>query len=429
MIPRFLIFLLFSICLKLSSTLFSLYTSRLLNSLDSYDYSQYNQALALTTVVLAIIVFGVPQVIQKYFTQSHADEIRQNVWTYAMIFRGISFVVGVALVFLALPFTHIENVSLVLALYLVQFLLIIDLSYRAIADATGKFFRFTITDFLVKMGIAIILFLTVSIYDFRIWLYIPILGCAYACMLVVDHVLFYPKTRFSSLKNAISVQKKFTKSVSYLGFAGVLVAFYSGIDILILGQMGYSSADINGYANAYKFYTLFLIIPGIIIPPLASFIFGQNFSMPYKITHQWMQFIGQAFIKIPRKTFIASVGLSVAGAVLGYIIYLLAEIMVRLIDPQLQYPEAVDALRILAVSFVVVFPSSFLSTTFVYLNQERKEFIVTASTVVFAIIAYYYGISQLGVVGAAVATVTYLCFELIFKVYLLVSLDRITDII
>jgi len=406
-LKKFSVFITITLVIKLFSTFFGIFTNRWLNTLQPNLYADFNQITAFTTILLAVLLLGFPQIIQKIYTQKHTFFDRKAIWTATFFLRLLSYFLGILLIFLFQPFTSISNIFLLLATFSVQFLLVVDLHYRAVADATGKSILFSLTDFFAKSLVFFLLLISLNFLPFfNIWVYVLILGFSYLVGLILDAFLFRKMVGFVKFSEGLKSFLKHKNSIFFLSANASLIALYSGVDVLLLGRFGFLPEQINSYSNAYKIYSLILIIPGIFIPTFASITF-KNYNF-------LAGFLKKTFLNyIFTLLFLALVGILTA-----FLTFLSAKFLLQFIDPNLQYFEAIQVLQVLALSFCMIFCGSYISYIFIFLNKEKYEIFVSVLVFCCAILAYFFAIPKFGINGAAWVTFGYLFLDFILKLIL-----------
>jgi len=415
---KFSFLLALSLVIKLASIGLGLYTSRWLNGLDAAVFAQYNQINALNTIILAIILFGIPSLIQKIYTKKHTDYYREQAWTIFMIIRAISYIIGAVILFISLPFTAILDWPMAFLLYSIQFLLVIDLHFRSIADAVGKSWWFSLTDFMVKFIVVGVLFtVQINSYPLTLSVFLWAITIAYSIGLGVDFSIF---KKYSTLTKNIDfdIAKKLVRPLFYVSLTAFIVSFYSGADILILGKIGLSNESINGYSNAYKIFSLALVIPSLIIPPLASYVHKNYVQQKIQTRFQKITTFLLPFVSIQKRIIIEWSFISfVLGVVVGGVILVATPLIIWLIDPTLRYPDAIPSLWALSIGLAIVFPTSFLTNLLIFSDGEKTEFFGILFVAVVSLIGYAICIPLFGAVGAAIATSLYLLVDFIIKAY------------
>jgi O-antigen/teichoic acid export membrane protein len=156
----FVSFLGVSLFFKFLALVLGLFINRILNtSVDASRLADYNVAIAYTPIVLSIINFGIPNLIQKLYTNEKSERVLSLAWKSLQILRLGSFFIGILLIAFTYRLTQVNDFVLILSVYIVQFVLIADLSFRSLFDAIGRSWVFSFTDFLSKFILIGIFFL------------------------------------------------------------------------------------------------------------------------------------------------------------------------------------------------------------------------------------------------------------------------------
>ncbi|MEI6728534.1 MAG: polysaccharide biosynthesis C-terminal domain-containing protein [bacterium] len=399
-----------SLFIKFLTLFFGIYTNRWINKIDSTDLSQFNQIIALNTIILSIITFAIPLVIQKYYTENTEDtNERRSFWTTFFIFRLLSYFVGLILILISINFTSIANLWLAITIYSLQFILLIDSNYKPITDAVHKTWLYNTTDLITKFLVFLGLVSVGIIYgQSTLTQYLFILLFSYVVLIVLDAVLFRGETKFG-----IPQWKLFTskfKSLSVLSITNIIATVYSGIDILIIGKLNFSASEINGYSNGLKFFGLVLVVPYVAISPLVTFIKNRLDN------YQTYLLFGK-IIKFNKKIAILEwcLILLIAGSIVSSIVYFIAPWLIQVIDPNLKYPLGAETLKILSLAYLVIFPTNLLSNLLVFFNKEKLELYGVIILMFVSVLLYLYLIPKYGAIGAAYSTLGYLVVDFIIK--------------
>jgi O-antigen/teichoic acid export membrane protein len=423
---NFSLMLLASLIIKFLSIGLGLYTNRWLNGLEASIFAEYNQINALNSIILAVVIFGIPNLIQKIYTNNYSEEYKAQTWTIFAIIRFISFFVGLILVLITLPFTAIEDWSLTIILYSIQFLLIVDLHFRSIADAVGKSWWFSLTDFVVKFVIvAILIAFELGSYPLSFSIFLIALTIAYTLGLSLDFALFRKYVSFR--KNIdFTIFKEVARPLMYVSLTAFIVSFYSGIDVLILGRLNFADEVINGYSNAYKIFTLVLVVPALLIPPLASYV-KKNYlekKSESKVDLVFNKIL--PFLKEEKRKIVGWSGISfLVGTIISIGLFFVGPFIISLVDPTLRYPDAVPSLLILCFGLATVFPTSFLANLLIFNDGEKTEFAGIIVITLISLVGYAILIPMYGAIGAALATSLYLTIDLIIKTISVLRLSKL----
>lgn len=390
------------IIFKACAILLGVLTTRWLNNnLSAEDYSLYNVLIAYNSIILAFIILGIPNLIQKHFTNTHFESLG-NLWKTFFYLRILSYFVGLLFILIFVNTGLFDkNVYYFIGVFTIQFILLFDLNFRSICDALGKSWQFSLTDFLGRTLLCIILYTSIKHYFFssisHLEYFIYASFFTYVVTFTVDYIWqkkHIPKGIFD-----VAIIKANSKQIFFLSFSGILTSFYMLTDKIFLDRFGVSAFGINSYANAYKIFEVVTILPGILIPPIAS-----SYKKREDLNiHSQFSFKNLIFLNL-------LLGLTLCIAVIG-----LGRIGLSLIDPENKYSDSIDVLYILAISLIVYPSILFTSNVLVLKNKESGEFLSTAILVVVALSLYTILIPMYGIVGAAYSTAITFCVDFIAK--------------
>jgi O-antigen/teichoic acid export membrane protein len=403
--------LVIQLIIKFIAVLLAVFTTRwLISNVSSSELAEYNVGLAFVSVVVSIIHGGIPNVIQKYYTNNHnIDEIGHFWSTFALI-RFISYFAGIILIFLGYKVSGVTNIGLLLSIYTIMWLLIADLSYRSICDALAKTWQFNLTDVLARLLILLALigygYSGLTLYS-PLSYFIFVSGIAYLCGLVADAIW--------QRKNAIwrvpqmGILKIHLRSMTYLWISAVTVALFLTTDKLFLRYFNYSDEVINGYSNAYKVFETAGIIPGIIMPTIASMVKKRlDVGMQTKVSRYF-----QTKWNITQSTSIVYEWLlytSVLGILTFLVMLVISPIFINIIDPTLKYPLAMNVLPFLTVPILLLFFIHFFLLLTIFMDGEKYELIGTSIILCVTVLLYFVLIPPFGIYGAGIATLGgYIC--------------------
>ena len=382
--------------------------SRWLNLLPTAEFSQFNVTVKNLAIVAPFLTLALPIYTHKFYT-IHRDNYLQvsavvsNFWTTFSIIKVFLFFVGFLIIWLITILVPNQNQAVWLGLFVLQSVLITDQGYRAICDSFNKSWQFSITDLISKLVQICLLIGSLYLFaiqpNFNIYFWISLL--AYLISLLLDAIWqrqYTPPGKFD-----LNLIQKYLPSILQLSLSAFIVGLYLNLDIPLLKYLNFNDSAINGYSNAYKLYETVGIIPGIISPILASQAFGAIKNEPGKI-YKWL------------------------AAIFGYSLVLLVgfnffgPIVIKIIDSQQQYVSYSNSvLGILGFSFIFLALGQFLGSINIFLGGEKFDLIGSIPTAFFAILMYYYGISNFGLAGAAAASVGVYALDFCFKLFFFIK--------
>lgn len=379
------------VLIKLLAVGLGIFTARWLNkNLLPSEYESYNLVLSYTPLILGTISFGISNIIQKVYTHKDDKDKIKDFWTTLNTFRILTYVVGLVLIAITSPLSQTNNLGYIVAIFSAQFILFADLNYRAVVDAKGKSWQFSITDFIGKLvlisSIYFILPLVPNIFklnNLSAFITISILANLFSYGL--DFLWQKKYTPIGVFK--ISILGQYKNEMLYLAVVGIVENAYLITDKLYLKFFNYNSFAINGYANAYKLLEIASIIPNLTMPVLASFLVKKMIS---KENFAWRPSALLSFL----------VGLTIA---IGFLFT--APIFLKVIDPSNYYfTESIKVIPILSIVLIMAFPISLLSFLSILLNGEKNVLFGSLTMFVVYHILYITLIPPFGIIGAAIAS-------------------------
>jgi O-antigen/teichoic acid export membrane protein len=394
----FVSFLGVSLFFKFLALVLGLFINRILNtSVDASRLADYNVAIAYTPIVLSIINFGIPNLIQKLYTNEKSERVLSLAWKSLQILRLGSFFIGILLIAFTYRLTQVNDFVLILSVYIVQFVLIADLSFRSLFDAIGRSWVFSFTDFLSKfilIGIFFLPFLEKTIETF-----ILASLCSYVITYILDY--FIAKDSIYHFQGYdFSFITKNRALILRLGITSLSLGILLNSDRIILNNFNFSDFEINGYSNAYRLVELSMIIPGLTMPTFASKVKSKisQLNLPLSYAKKWIIYT------------------SCMGLVFGAALFISSPIFFYLIDPLDKYTNfSLMVMPYLAVTVCFAFTSLFVSYLNIFFEKDKEELISILTNLVFTIMLYYILIPRLGIVGAAVTTIFSYVYDYLTK--------------
>jgi O-antigen/teichoic acid export membrane protein len=405
---------------------YGFYVLRWLNDyLTVSEYSEYNVITAYTGMILPVISFGIPTLIQREFTNNHDELALAKFWSSFGLFRLLSYFVGIALILLTSSFSSSNNLGLIIGIFTVQFILIVDLSFRSVCDAVGSSWQFSLTDFIAKTILCVGLLMAVrlnfvsEINTLQYFLYIS--GAVYCLALVLDAVL--QRSHINWTVPDIQLLKKNFPAITYTTIAAITVALYLTTDKIFLKQFGFGDIEINGYTNAYKLYEVAQTVPGLTIPILSSHLkrkmdadsFTKFGTKLQDLFPKFNAMLPKKFILIEWSLIVLAIGFA---SMVG--MWLFGGFAISLIDQQAQYAQvSLAVIPVLAMTIVPMTMTFLFGAILTLLHGERQELIASFWTMVVALVFYVFLISRFGALGAAYATLfTYVTGAIIKLLFL-----------
>jgi O-antigen/teichoic acid export membrane protein len=404
-----------------------LYTIKWLN--DNFDETllglYYYGTLSYITIVVSLLDFGIPKLIQKYFTSKPHKNETGDFWTSINVVRVLSFFIGLLIVFLTYRLTGHTDLKITLLLFLLQFILIWDLNYRSICDAFNQGWQFNITDFVGRSILVLSLVLTNflkpdSINYLDYFLYTTLF--VYVISFFADS--FWQSKRYTFGKFDKQIFSENLKPMFLLGSAVFLAAVLLQARQLILNNYFVNDPSMLGsFGNADKIFTLAGIIPGITMPILASHVTRQ-----LKTDHlSRVSAKIKEILKVTQKrSIIIEYGLYtlILGTIVAFGTIVVSPFLMGFIDSQGKYPQTINAILILSIAMVIYSTVYFYSFLIVFLGGEKFEFMSTVFLTLFGLLFYFILIPTYGIYGACIATVIIFGIDFCIKIYSLSHLTR-----
>jgi O-antigen/teichoic acid export membrane protein len=422
------------------------------------DFANYGLILSYNSIVLMAVSWGLPQIIQKVFTNkseltvilseaknpvnvdrdfnkechpeldsgskmfvvgentsslhaapfeksgiSHnssssniSDFNLSNFWTTTIVLRLVSYLAGLVIIFFTYRLSQTSDLIAVIGIFTAQFILLADLAFRSIADSNNKSWQFSVTDLLGKLILVGLMYASVKFFTPSILGFAVISILAYSLSLLVD--AFWQRQNYSWGKFDLNIIKVELGAIGFLTLADIINGLYSKTDLLFLRYFNFDLFQVASYSNAYKLFEIATIIPGLTMPVLAS-------VLRKKLNNH----------EINKKSLIKYYGIVIGvGVLTTFAVNIFAQIGIWLIDPNGKY-DSLNLLRILSLILIVLFPTLLSSDLLNVSGLEKKQFWSKLWTAGLALILYIVLIPMFGSVGAASATLIFFTFELVVK--------------
>ncbi|MBC7472614.1 MAG: hypothetical protein H7196_05160, partial [candidate division SR1 bacterium] len=342
-----------TILIKFAAIATGLYTAKwTVTYIPSADLANFNTILGYCTSIVTVINFGLPSIIQRFYTTENEPEKDGDFWTTFSILRILTYPIGLILTLVLLPITGVYNPTLAFLMYTMLFILVADLNFRSITDAKGNSWQFSISDFAGKAFIiATLVWFNITQPQYSS-LYVLIVGSIMAYILGVVIDALWQKKYYSIGKFDWKIVKENQKSITYFFFINCLIALYASTDKIFLKRYGFDDAIINGYANAYKLFELSVVVIGLTTPMLASFAKKRIDSPSLSNTEiKFKKVFQNLFKKIRDKQVIFYTYFTlntIIALCCSVLVSILGPFVLRYIDQNNLYPVAFPTLSILA---------------------------------------------------------------------------------
>ncbi len=375
-----------SFCLRAVGMLLALITTAIITrNLGPVGFGEYSTIFAILFIFSLLADFGLRQLLVKELAQSPHDEKRIVSRILSIRFAIIIAALALAFIFAATIPGYSERVKWGV---LLSFFVFIPLS---LTQAAGGFFqhRFQFERVSIAEGVGRIIQLTGVLYVAKtgggLYAYcIAAIAGAIATLAVVyigiRDYLELPRTL------SFSWAKKIFKDSWPLAVSTISILIYFKLDTILLSLLR-SESDVAMYNIAYKIFesTLFFpaLIAGLGMPILAANAHKRQIfrTASQKITEVIM------ILAIP-----AAVGIIV-----------LADPIILLIAGS-SFIEAAQALQVLALTLLVVFPAHLFSHAIIAAGKQRQSMKVYMFGAVLNIVLNIIIIPEYGFVGAAWTT-------------------------
>jgi O-antigen/teichoic acid export membrane protein len=401
--------------IKGMAVILSFFIFRMLNqNVNSNDLAQYNIALSYLTFILAILNLGIPQLIQKYFTNYHNEEkTKFEYWTFFSVVRFFTFILGILLVAGIFFIVNKNFIILALGLFISQFILLTDINFRAVTDAVNESWKFALTDFGSKVLLLSSLFVFSNLYPsisfLNLFVILSIL--IYTFILAIDFWWHRNKTKLVQI-NFFKLLRENWKKMFAVGFSSILIVMITNLDRPMLFWFGFKSEEIVGYANAFKFYEIGMIAPGLVLAPVSS-ILKKKLNETNEKLKILKKYLGIITVMIFSYFLIVLFG--------GYFFL-----------PFLNNDAVITSLS--QINFIILsillFTSPigvFISSLFILYNKEKYELFLQIYNSFVLGIAFYFLIKGYGSIGASISLISISLVDLCLRTIMLFRLIKKID--
>jgi O-antigen/teichoic acid export membrane protein len=442
---RFLALLFIQTIIKIFATFVGLYSTWwLINQSTVAEYADFSVIISFITLIQTIIIFGVPRFLQKTFTNSEDINLRGEVWSTLAMLRGISYLVGIIGIIGFLQFSSIEDFPLTLLLFTSQFVILADEAFRAICDANGQTWKYSLTDLLEKIltvtGLmaypllqgadSSMLTIFPGLYSNGeinpVWYFGLVTLVSRIVMVSCDYI--WQKKYIVWKKPSLSIIKNNRKALVYLTITSVFMAIArSGQIVLDLFQV--SDSELGLFYNANRIYTVGLIIPGMTIPMIASLV--RKKLLVGKIHFLARLLKSNKFSTVSLILIEWLVYTLLAGVLLSVFLSLASPLAIILIDSDNKYPftETLVSTIILFSSLIFYVPNVFISHIMSLSHYESYHFAATVASGIIGLASTFLMIYYFGTFGAAWAILITSMFDFIIRSILIRKILKNGDIL
>jgi len=411
--------LVYQVVLKFVAIAIGLYTTRwLIQYTTESVLSDYNVALGYINIVLIAVNFGIPNIIQKFYTNKKQEFDTKDFWTTMMLLRFVSYFFGLILIFFSILILKDISKSLIIGVYSLVFILIVDLSYRSITDAYGKTWQYSVTDVFSKLVLVAGLLVYKPYFEgtdsLSYFLWVSFIS--YILTILIDATWQWKYTGWGSFKPEIL--RHFIRPLGYIAATNILIGLYNYSDKIFLKLFNYSDLEIVSYSNAYKIYELAIVLPGLTIPSIASYAKNRFDTLDQNKIEKFLGRFGNF-----KSKFILYTGISIFIAVLASLVLLISSnIIFSLIDPENKYYLSPQPVIYLAIGIIPGTIMSILSYFTLFYHGEKYELIINSIVCFAGILTYLIMIPRFGIVGAAIGNIIIYTTGMLLEIFCLKKL-------
>lgn len=467
---HFKVLILVQLFIKLLAVFLGIFTNRWLNTyLPEGDYADYNFITSLNAVVLGIFGFGIPTLLQKEYTNLGKDldfvafkdisstnikdgryikhrkavDYLKKIWVNYNFIRLLTFFAGI-LASLVIGYFQGLNLYYLVLIFSAQFILLWDLNYRGITDATGRSWMFSLTDLISKLVVVVLLYFLIFTNLFADKSLLSVFGwilcIAYLSGFMAD--TFFQRKYVSHNWRLIELKNTFSHifKIWPMILSGVFLSMYANTDRVILPYF-ISDNLYNGYTNVYRLFEIATIVPTLVGPILSSRIkkemdheISENQKQAQKDTTSHpksdhsniiinfiqktsliknLNSLGTLNIVQKYSLLIIFVGISTS-----LFFAILAPHALFLIDSENRYmTDTLPSIISLSPSLIFILFSNTVGNLTIFFGKEKYEFYTHVVNFFAAMVSYFVFIPLFGVIGAAVATTIFYTVDLCTKIY------------
>ena len=428
------------------------------------ELADLTKITAYTTIIFGFINFGIPQIIQKFYTNNLFSQTKKvdfaSFWNAFLALRILSYFLGILLIFLTFRLSNTANLTSIIGIFTAQFILILDINFRSICDATGRSWQFSLTDFLGKLLLVLGLFwislsklnqvffkiqiLEISTFNWFVicsiiaylsalaldfWLQREFVWFDFSKIINLDSISQVEssinstkqKTSFTkksinnlskSFQNWYKIWQNYRREIFFLGFSAFIAGLFLRTDILFLSFSGINKNSLIGYSNSYRLFEVASVVPTLIAPVLASQLFQKLKTQKIKNPKNNLQIL---------VNFIARI--SLVGLFCTFLLIIFAPFGLLIIDPQKRFYKE-SLIVIWPLSFILFCSgiSSFVGNLSIFLGNSSFELISSCLNLVAATFFYLLLIPSFGTTGAAFASLFIFIFDLFCKIFFFVKI-------
>lgn len=385
--------LILSLIIKGSSMIITIFILRWLNSnLTPLQLQDFNLASLYSSTFITITSLGLGIILIKLYNSNEEESEFNKFWSSLFAYQLLLTLASLIFFFIIKEYLNLNSIYILPLLFVAQMLLAIDGNYKAITDYHNKSIQFTITEFLSKIIILILLysflFFNILKIDNDIY-YVIILFSTSLMQLILDSYL--QRKHIKWVKPNISILLKHRKLIGLVALNMSIFIITSNLDRFFIKFFNYNEFELNSYINAYKIFEIMMIIEQIVLPIFIANLIknitikGLRTDQIWKSKWTWLILINGAF---------------------SIILFLLASYFVLpFIDKNGIYlAKSYEAVPYLAIAALFSSISYCISQYFLYRSKIKYETYSLIIYLILSIVGYIYLIPPLGGKGAAIAT-------------------------
>lgn len=425
--------LVLSLLIKFLAVGFGLIVNRWLNDyIPPESLKNYNLIIVYNSIILGVFSFGIPELIQKFYTNTSEAKEYADFWTTITFFRIIQYFLSIILIILTYPLSRTFDLFLIIGIFTSQYIILCDINFRSISDAFHRNWQFSLTDLGSK--ILIVFALYISLY-FKIAQYLNVYIWASISIYLIQYFVDWYINRDYALLGRIKLDiiKNNFKGFLYLGLTAFVMGLYSSTDKWFLDYYGFNEFVINGYSNAFRLIEISLIVPSLMVPTICTLakksligdtlskknIFGK-FDFNFKFLEKILPYRYRLILKYLLFSFFIGLLTFFSVLIVGYL-----GLILTVGKDSDYFNYAFESLLILTFALIPSGLITFFTMMNIFLDGEKLEFIGIVLIAVVVLGMYIAFIPNYGHIGASYASVLGNFFILIIKwIFMDISLNR-----
>ena len=403
-----------NVAIKIFSVALGIYSNRWLNTeLSRGQLTDYNLIIAYTGIILGLVNFGLPLLVQKFYTNNIDKNKIADFWTTILGFRFLTYIPAILAILVSFSLSGTSQISYIIAIFSFQFILTTDQNYFAIYSAKGEAWKSSITDFFGKILLIGLLIgypvIASGINPLTYFIAVSFVG--YLFIIGSDIAWLRKYTPLGKFR--WSILKKYKSSIFYLALSGLMTSFYLNSNKQFLEFLGHGD-QINGFSNSFNLLMQAMVITGIILPQVSSLVKQKLDNNKAHKIGKWISRLLKT--KDNKGGIIVEWGVLAAllgsSAYIGMIIF--GPIILGLIDKNNLYPIEYDILPILSLFIIFNSIAALFTYITIFFDKEKYNFIAVAIQTILTPVLYLLFVPQFGAIGASWAIVILSVIDLVF---------------